>query len=119
MRRAHRSVAFVLVLVACGGGDSAGPGTEVAVAGTWSGRVTLGGGTSATLRINISEHSGDVSGTGWLKVSTDSLGLSLSGAYDSPSLAATISSQGYHPMQLTATLDVSGFEGRAITLKRQ
>jgi hypothetical protein len=69
-----------------------------------------------------------VSGTAWLKVSSDSLGLSLSGAYDSPSLAATISSQGYHPMQLTATvsetemvgtLDESGFQGRAITLKRQ
>lgn len=128
MRRAYRSVAFVLVLAACGGGDSAGPGTEVAVAGIWSGRVTLGGGTSATLRINISEHSGDVSGTCWLKASNYSLGLSLSGAYDSPSLAATISSQGYQPMQLTATvsetemvgtLDESGFEGRAITLKRQ
>ena len=128
MRRAYRGVAFVLVLAACGGGDSAGPGTEVAVAGTWSGRVTASNGVTATLQISISEHSSDVSGTGWLKLTSDSLGLSVSGSYDSPTLAATISSQGFQPMQLAATvsetemvgtLDGSGFQNRAITLKRQ
>jgi hypothetical protein len=128
MRQAYRCVAFVLVLAGCGGGESAGPGTGVDVAGTWSGRVTLSGSTASTLQISITEHGNDVSGTGWLKVTTDSLGLSVSGSYDSPSLTATISSQGFEPMQLTATvsetemvgtLDGSGFENRAITLRRQ
>lgn len=128
VRRARRCVAVVLLLAACGGGESAGPGTEISVAGTWSGRVTLGGSTTATLQVSVTEHDSDVTGTGWLKVTGDSLGLSVSGSYDSPSLTATISSQGFHPMQLTATvsetqmvgaLDGSGFQGRAITLRRQ
>lgn len=128
VRHACRGVAFVLVLGGCGGGDSAGPGSAVDVAGTWSGRVSAANGMSATLEIDVSESASRLSGTGWLIVTGDSLGLSVSGSYDPPNMQAVISSQGFEPMDLTATvsegemvgtLDGSGFENRGITLKRQ
>lgn len=128
VRHACRGVAFLLVLAGCGGGDSAGPGSAVDVEGTWSGRVSASNGMSATLEIDVGESAGKVSGTGWLIVTGDSLGLSVSGSYDAPTIDAVISSQGFQPMDLTATvsegqmvgtLDGSGFENRAITLRRE
>lgn len=76
----------------------------------------------------MTEQNRKVSGGGSLRIGSDSLGVSVSGSYAPPTVSVAISSQGFEPMDLTATvsetemvgvLDGSGFENRMITLKRQ
>jgi hypothetical protein len=128
-RQACLCVALTLTLAGCGGADGGtGPGNGPDVEGTWAGTVSAANGSSATLRISVTENNRNVTGLGWLRIATDSLGLSVSGSYTAPDIVATISSQGFEPMTLEATvsedrmvgvLDGSGFENRAITLRRE
>lgn len=128
-RQTCLGVAILLTLAGCGGGDSGtGPGDGADVEGTWSGRVSAANGSSATLSISVTENNRNVAGLGWLKIATDSLGLSVSGSYTAPNIVATISSQGFESMTLEAAvsetkmvgvLDGSGFENRTITLSRE
>jgi hypothetical protein len=128
-RQACLCIAITLTLAGCGGGDGGtGPGNGPDVEGTWAGTVSAANGSSATLSISVTENNRNVAGLGWLRIATDSLGLSVSGSYTAPDIVATISSQGFEPMTLEATvsedrmvgvLDGSGFENRAITLRRE
>jgi hypothetical protein len=125
------SCLFVLVgfaLAGCGSGESTAPTDSPDVAGTWSGKVASSTGATATLAFTVTEHDRKVSGSGSLTIGTSSLGLSVSGTYAAPTVSLTISSQGFEPMTLaatisqtdmTGTIDGSGFVNRAITLKRQ
>jgi hypothetical protein len=121
-------VALVLLVLGCGGGESSGPSDAAEVDGSWSGRVTAPNGQTATLTITLSENNRDISGTGSLAFGGSSLGLSVSGSHTPPNVSLTISSQGFEPMTLEASvadarmegaLDGSGFQNRAITLRRQ
>jgi hypothetical protein len=119
-----------LTVYGCGGdGGSSGPADGPNLDGAWSGPVTWPSGQNATLALSILESNGNISGTGTLTLGGAGLGLSISGSYSAaPDLTVTISSQGFQPItmvatasetQLVGTLDGSGFQNRAITLRRQ
>jgi hypothetical protein len=124
MRLASVAVVLCLVLSACGG--ESGP-SSVSVEDSWSGIVTLNG-ASVTLDMSLLENSGTVNGSGFLVAGSDSLPLTVHGSYDPPSVTLTLSSSGFQPATLTATvaentmtgtLTGSGFQGSQITLNRQ
>jgi hypothetical protein len=74
----------------------------------------------------LSETTGTVSGTGTI-AGTTSIALTVTGTYSAPTVGLTMSSPGYSPMNLTATvsgksmtgtLNGSGFSNAAITLTK-
>lgn len=113
------------LLLGCGGDDSSGPSTPE-VEGAWSGTVNPGG----TLVLNLSETNGNVSGNGTLTAPGFGVNISASGTYvrSTASASLTITSPGFEPMNLNATvtdtrmvgsLNGSGFNNAAISLDRQ
>ncbi len=94
--------------------------------GAWSGTVNPGG----TLVLNLTETNGNVTGTGTLTAPGFGVNISASGTYvpSTASASLTLTSQGFEPMNLNATvtetrmvgsLNGSGFNNAAISLDRQ
>jgi len=118
------SIAALLFFVAACGGDSSGPKTTVA--GNWTGSGTTSGGSAFTLGLVLVENAGAVTGTGTLAGGT-SIALTVTGTYSAPSVGLTMSSPGFSPLNLTATvsgksmtgtLNGSGFNNTAITFTK-
>jgi hypothetical protein len=117
---------LVILLLACSGGDAAGPADSLAE-GRWAGAIT-GDAQEGTLEWTLSDDGGEIRGEGTLSTATASVPLSIQGAYSPPNLSLTIHPEGFAAIAFSGTVSErtikgrmtgAGFINRTVTLDRQ
>lgn len=125
MRRIFTALALTLAIAACGDSPSA-PEPDPTLDGRWVGTAS-----GVTMDVTLNENdTGDVTGSGTLSGST-SIAMTITGTHTYPNVSFTAHANGYEDMNftgklaagetasITGTLNGSGFNNFALTLRAQ